>query len=512
MKIINIIYLIILVVFSSCEDYLEKVPNYSAYAEGYFDSEKAAQESRIGLYAKMWLRGHDSNDRPIYNRYLTDNRYTLDATTDQLYAQYDWGASKSIYQGIITPETGGLVSGFYKEAFSVIAAANDHIANVGAMSDDLFENMTKEAYLADARFLKAFYYFYLTELYGGVPLYKEKIANNDLDAYEIAKSSKAEIVEYILSELDIAINSLPEKSYDGFITKGAAQALKAKILLQNGQWQLAANAAEEVIKSGQFSLDPDYFNLFIKKGQANSNEIIFASEFQYPDVAHSLTRTLVHSSGGTPRQEFVDQYLMSDGLAVGVSSLESADYQNRDPRFYLSIYPENHDWYDAIGKLVKYEPTQTGWYIKKYFDRDITDDNSIHVGGSSEQSIIHLRYADVLLMYAEAKYELGQFDQTVYDQTIKLIRNRVGMANVNVDTMQDTDKFNLIKYERNIELAFEGHRRFDLLRWGELGETIVTLTDPLGVAIVWKDHFTLWPFTNSELNLNPNLVQNLGYN
>ena len=497
MKKYKILTLLLLVIFSSCEDYLEKNPNYRASAEGYFVSEKAAQESRIGMYTKN-------------SYYLLDGRYVLDATTDQLYAQYDWGSALSIVRGLVTPEVGGVVKEFYEDAYEMIAAANDHIANIDGMDDGLFSDMTKEQYKADARFFKAFYYFYLTEAYGGVPLYKEKVEN--IEDYEVAQTPKSEIVTYILSELDLAIAALPQKGYDGYISKGAAQALKAKILLQNGRWQDAANAARAVINSGVFSLDPDYFNLFIKKGQASTSGIIFASEFKYPEVAHSMTRTLVHSSGGTPRQEFVDSYLMADGLPLGQSPLDGSDYQNRDPRFELSVYPEDHDWFDANGDRVMYEPTSTGWLIKKFFDRDITDANSIHIHGTSEQSIIHLRYADVLLMYAEAMQMTGQFDQGVYDQTIKLIRDRVGMGNVSVAGMSGTQKLDLIKYERNVELAFEGHRRFDLLRWGELGSTIQSLTDPVGISMTWNDHFAVWPFTDSEMNLNENLDQNPGYN
>ena len=496
MKKHNIFLLLILGIFFSCEDYLDKYPNYKPSAEGYFINEKAAQESRIGLYTR-------------FSSLYTDNRYQLDATVDQLHAQYDWGAAASINRGIVAPETGGVIWSLYADGFWAIAAANDHIANVSGMADNLFSDLTKEHYLADARFIKAFNYFYMTEAYGGVPLYKEKVET--IDGHKIKQSSKAEIVEYILQDLDLAIEALPTQSYNGYINKGAALALKAKIHLANGQWQQAADAAEEVINSGVFDLDPDYFNLFIKKGQAGSQEIIFASEYQYPERAHSLTRTLVHSSGGTPRQEFVDSYLMADGLPLGVSPLDGSNYQNRDPRFELSIYPENHDWYDASGNQVKYEPTQTGWYIKKYFDRDLTDENSIHIHGTSEQSIIHLRYADVLLMYAEAKHKLGQFNQSVYDETIKLIRDRVGMGNVDVSGMSDTEKMELIMYERNVELAFEGQRRFDLLRWGILGETIQSLTDPVGLTITWEDHFAVWPFVYSELNLNPNLDQNNGY-
>ncbi|MCG8516176.1 MAG: RagB/SusD family nutrient uptake outer membrane protein, partial [Halanaerobiales bacterium] len=161
MKRYTILSLLILVIFCSCEDYLEKTPNYQASAEGYFINEKAAQESRIGLYTK-------------HSDYFLDGRYMLDATTDQLMAQYNWGSALSIARGIVTPETGGVIEEFYEEAYVMIAAANDHIANIDGMDDGLFSNMTKDEYKADARFFKAFYYFYLTETYDGVPLYKEK--------------------------------------------------------------------------------------------------------------------------------------------------------------------------------------------------------------------------------------------------------------------------------------------------------------------------------------------------
>ncbi len=491
-----LIILLSLIVFSACEDYLDKKPNDEPLTQGYFISEKAAQESRIGIYA----RRIDA---------FTDEKYQWDCITDQLYAQHNWGAATSIYRGVITPETGGLVSNFYGGAYSIIAVANDHIANVEEMDSTLFEKLPKERYLADARFFKAFYYFYLTECYGGVPLYKHRMET--IDEYKIKQSEKSEIVEYILGELELAIKVLPEESYKGYITKGAAQALKAKILLHNNRWEEAADVAEAVIKSGKFRLDPDYFDLFIKKGQTSSTEIIYASEFQYPEVAHSLTRWLVNSAGGTPRQEFVDSYLMADGLEAGESLLDSSAYKNRDPRLYLTVRMPDDIWLDKEGVPVPFEQTQTGYYIKKFFDEDITDVNSIRNLETSEQSIIHLRYADVLLMYAEAKFRLNQFDQSIYEQTIELIRKRVGMGNVDVTTMSDPEKFKLIRYERSIELAFEGHRYFDLKRWDLLKETILSLTDPVGGSIRWEDHFMLWPFSSKERNLNPNLEQNFGY-
>ena len=208
------------------------------------------------------------------------------------------------------------------------------------------------------------------------------------------------------------------------------------------------------------------------------------------------------SSNANPRQEFVDSYLMSDGLAPGVSTLDSSNYQNRDPRFYHTIYPQNDPWANG-----KYEPTPTGWYVKKFFDPAITDAEFITKLGTSDQDIVQIRYADVLLIYAEAMHRLGSFDQGVYDETIGLIRTRAGMAQADVTTMSDDQKFNLINYERSVELAFEGHRHFDLKRWGLLDDALQSLTDPLGFTIRWEDHYMLWPFSDRELRLNTNLDQ-----
>jgi hypothetical protein len=497
----NIIRLLfLLVIFSSCEeDFLEKAPNYAPSVGTYFISEDAAQEARIGVYS-----------RTASVQYLQQVVFAWDGMTDQLFDQYNSWKELSVARGELNPSIGGIVSGFYADAYKVIAAANDLIKNIGAMDDDLFEDLTKEHYIADAQFFKAYFYFYLTELYGGVPLYKSSL--NSIEESKVAKTSKAEIVEYILNELDVAIANLPTGSFDGYIKKGTAQTLKAKILLHNERWSEAAAVANEVILSGDFDLHPDYFDIFIKKGQPGNKEIIFSSDYKYPEFAHNLTRFLVHSAHAVPRHEFVNSYLMTDGLPPGVSSLDSSNYQNRDPRLYMSVRLPSDIWYDDNGAPINWEPTWTGFYMFKFLDPLLNDASSIHNHGTSEQSIVHLRYADLLLMYAEAKFQLGEFDQAVADQTINLIRARSGMATVtDVASLSNSEKFDLIKYERNIELAFERHHFFDLKRWGILGETLLSLADPAGVTMVWHDYFNLWPFSNSELILNPNLVQNTGY-
>jgi hypothetical protein len=482
----------------SCAD-MDLNPNDRASSETYFRSEAEIQNARIGLY-------HSHANNGLFNGRVTE----WDGMTDQLYDSKNFDGENNVFRGSLDAATGGIVSSFYGNAYKVIASANDLIKYAEATDDNLFTKRTKAQYIADAQFFKAYYYFYLTELYGGVPLYKEAL--KDIESAKIKQSGKAEILEYILQELDKAIAALEDGPYQGYANKGAAKTLKGKILLHSERWSEAATVLEEVINSGQYQLAPKYDEMFWKKGQPNS-EMILASEFKYPEFAHSMSRELVHSAMSVPRQEFVDSYLMIDGKPVGESSLDGSDYQNRDPRFYMTVRLPDEIWYDADGAPVSWEPSLTGgYYMKKFLDPDLNTMNDLHIGSTSEQGIIHLRYADVLLMYAEAKFRTGGLTQDVVDKTINPIRNRVGMATVtDVAAMTDAQKLALIKYERSIELAFERHHFFDLRRWNEYASTILSLDDPLGLQCVWRDHFQLWPFSESELILNPNLDQNPGY-
>jgi hypothetical protein len=493
-----ILSVVALACFTACAD-MDLNPNDRPSAGSYFRSETEIQHARIGLY-----QSHASNG------YFNGSVYNWDGMTDQAYDQYSWNAETSVMRGILNPSTGGIVSGFYSNAYKVISTANDLVKFVDATDDALFVNRTKAQYIADAQFFKAYYYFYLTELYGGVPLYREALA--DIESAKIKQSGKAEILEYILQELDRAIAAIEDGPYQGYVNKGAAKTLKGKILLHNERWPEAATTLEEVINSGQYQLAPGYDEMFFKKGQPNA-EIILASEFQYPAFAHSMARELVHSAGSVPRQEFVDSYLMADGKPVNESSLDGSNYQNRDPRFYMTVRLPDDVWYDDTGAPINWEPSLTGgYYMKKFLDPELNTEMRVHQGGTSEQGIIHLRYADVLLMYAEAKFRTSGFTQDIADKTVNLIRNRAGMAPAtNVDGMTEAQKWALIKYERSIELAFERHHFFDLRRWNEYGATIVALQDPIGVQPIWKEDFKLWPFSESELILNPNLDQNPGY-
>jgi hypothetical protein len=489
--------IVVMICLSSCAD-MDLSPNDRASSDTYFRSEAEIQHARVGLYQAHASRGS-----------FNGNFYIWDGMTDQTYNQY--GVETNVMRGVLDASTGGVVSDFYGDAYRVIATANDLIKYAEATDDNLFINRTKAQYIADAQFFKAYYYFYLTELYGGVPLYKEAL--KDIESAKVKQSSKAEILEYILSELDRAIAALEDGEYKGYANKGAAKTLKGKILLYNERWAEAAAVLEEVINSGHYRLAPKYDEMFWKKGQPNS-EIILISEFQYPVFTHSVGRSLVHSAMAVPRQEFVDSYLMADGKPVGESSLDGSDYRNRDPRFYMTVRLPSDIWYDVDGAPVAWEPSYTGgYYMKKFLDPDLNTMNDLHIANTSDQGIIHLRYADVLLMYAEAKFRTGGLTQDVVDKTINPIRDRVGMAKVtDVAGMTDAQKLSLIKYERSIELAFERHHFFDLRRWNEYASTILSLNDPIGLQPVWKEHFRLWPFRESELILNPNLDQNPGYN
>ena len=204
----------------------------------------------------------------------------------------------------------------------------------------------------------------------------------------------------------------------------------------------------------------------------------------------------------------MDIYQCTDGLSISESPLydETTPYENRDPRLKQSIQVE--PWI-LNGEVIQQEATITGYIIQKGIDKEI---GQIGYDVQYDNDIVHLRYADVLLMYAEAKNEASGADQTVYD-AVNEVRGRSNMpaleAGLSKEEMREK-----IRFERRVELAFEGHRYLDLKRWGNIAE-VLSLVDEPGKGIgglKFEPHHYNWPFPLSEMDVNPELDQKSGYN
>ncbi len=371
---------------------------------------------------------------------------------------------------------------------------------------------------AEVLFLRSFYYFYLTEFYGDVPLILHSYTlNNPL----LPKSPKDTIVNQILNDLNTAISYLPNTAYtDGHIVQGTALLLKAKIYLYNSDYQDAATLTQQIIQSDLFKLYPDYYTLFLHSGQGSNNtEIMFSVRYLSPNDENQSNIQWGWYLGVQPFQNLVDEYECTDGLPISQSPLydPAHPYNNRDPRLNATIMvpgssygfgPDGDAEWDQRRVLIQ-KPLL--YNIRKYVDSTI---QGVSASQHCENDVVLLRYADVLLTYAEAQNEVAGPDASVY-AAVNQVRARVSMpplpGGLSQSNMRDR-----IRHERRIEFAFESQRWLDLKRWNLAEQKINAIgTDQSPVKYIFQSNNYLWPFPQSEVDYykahGSDLGQNPGY-
>ncbi len=366
----------------------------------------------------------------------------------------------------------------------------------------------------EVRFLRAFFYFELVKRYGGVPII-EKPIDLDENYKNINRNSLADCINFIVNECDSTANMLPVNYSDsdlGRVTKGAALALKSRVLLyaasdlfnasgnenselvslsgdRSAKWQAAADAAKALIDmdGSGYTLAGNYTNLF---RTYNSSEIILArrsgSSNRF-EKAHYPVGYDLGNSGTTPSQNLVDDYEMTDGSKFDWNNPDHAanPYSNRDPRLKYTILTNNTQfkgrpvecWVGGLDGPGKPRATKTGYYLNKYVDPNL----DLLQNKTSVHTWILIRLAEIYLNYAEAlnEYQPGHPDIKKYVDMVRQ-RNGVNMPPI-PDGLSQSEMSDRIRNERRIELAFEGHRFWDVRRW-MIGTT--TLNKPLkGVKI-----------------------------
>lgn len=498
-KIKFIIYSITVFIFVSCsEEFLEKHPLDKLSSANFWETEQDARMALTGVYSRLL------ND--TYNW----RRTRWDVLSGNVCMR-GGGAFTKLSLGIIESTSGGMISQAYENCYKGISACNIFLDNVDNVTID---ESLKNQYKAEVLFLRALHYFTLVEFYGGVPVYTKPPT---IEEAKIKQSTKEEVTELILSDLEFAVNNLPNVVYDGHAVKGSALALKAKVLLHNERWEEAAATANQIIQDGIFSLYDNYPNLFLTVGQNNNPEIIFSTRYLNPDVyTHMSGYDISNGYEGNyfPTQDFVDCFECIDGLPISSSPLYNPEEdfrKNRDPRLDYSVRLASEPIVSSSGvEGLGADASTTGYRGKKYLNPEILPwSYSIR----SDQDHILLRYAGVLLMYAEAKNEIDGPDESVYN-AINAVRAREG---VNMPPLPDglskSEMRERIMNERRVEFGLEGMRYFDLRRWKTAETVLPQLTEPQsGLPLVFEapKHY-LFPFPESELLKNPNLVQNPGY-
>jgi hypothetical protein len=435
----------------------------------------------------------------------------------------------------------------------------------------------REWFLAQARFLRAFYNAELLRRWGGYPLIKRSLsADEDLN---FPRNTYDECVDYIVGLCDEAAGVLPVSYANaqlGRVTKGSALALKARVLLyaasplfndsskpddhpergryDPAKWERAADAAAAVINlkdnnnNAVHALFGNYANLYITNNADYHKEAMLVKMRANGNDIERLNGpvSITNGEGGTcPTLDLVNDYEMIDGTAFDWNNpAHAADpFAGRDPRFALNILYNGASWMNNMtietfegGKdKVGNRATRTSFYLCKFLNVNARWTGTT---GTSPHLFPLIRYAEILLDYAEAMNEAygPDVDPRNYGMTardaVQLIRARAGLTanrdlSLNVAVGDRTEMREAIRHERRIELAFEEHRHYDVRRW-KIAEDVFnrpvsglkitkredgsfSFTPETLESRVFTSRMYLWPFPQSEINKNPELIQNTGW-
>jgi len=554
---INYIIILFLLIFSGC--------NYL-----YFD-ESTGQP-------KDWYYEYFNNLKSlvtfgyvnIYQDFGVINGAMLDCGTDDAEYVYSNAQVQSLNNGSWSAFK--TVDPRWTESYKAICSMNDFLATYDfkklerfKYSQNYVDDLRQARYYPfEARILRVYHFFELAKRYGDIPMPLKVLTREE--ANTIGKTPFDDVISFIVKECNSVMDSLPVRwdapgfnGETGRFTKGAVMALKSRALLYAasplfnqgnniGKWIQAAQAANDLINTGFYSLEPINKNIF-NTIEANSKEIILTDRNPQSNDFEKNNFPIGYqggASGNTPTQNLVDAYQTITGYDVTLNSNgwvsndplfdPKAPYARRDPRFYQTVLYDNAQWkgrpIEVFRNGLDAPPitgaSTTGYYLKKYVVESVN--LSPAVNSTAFHHWIIYRYADILLSYAEAMNEaygptgLGGSFTTTALAALNQIRTRAQMpvyAGLSKDQFREA-----LKRERRVELAFEGHRFWDVRRW-MIGESTqkningVSITkDGLGAKTytftnvdsrVWDNKMNLFPIPQQETYINKNLAQNPGW-
>lgn len=530
----NLLYLVIsLCLLSACD--VDRISETSLSDGSFWKNERDLRAATNYLYT-----------------YLPGLLVTSDNWSDDGFAT----APNSISDGSrLAPAT----SGDYSTPYRMIRAASNIVEKASLAESAGVPSQTVNIYIAEARFFRAWAYFQLVQKFGDVPLILG-LLKEDAPELMAPRTPKDQVYEAIYADLDYAIAKLPTPTARGAagygrITNTAALAFKARIALFEGtrskfhqygdpnkHLSLAVAAAKAVMESGEHQLFNSYFGLFQYEGEGRQNrENILVRQYGRSvadDISGYNCGTLINGATNATKA-LVDAYLMKDGLPIEVSPLYtipatfSETFNNRDERLKATIMKAGDPYFYSVPFLA---PTLV-YHTTAYCPRKFVDAHTVGTGVTFIDYPI-IRYAEVLLTYAEALYELnGSISDADLNTSINLLRARADLPDLSNAFVQDNGLHmrNELRRERRVELAMEGFRYWDLIRWKtaetELPKAILgsyffakepgfstaspKLTPDKYILLQSsanrrfdpaKDY--LWPLPVNELALNPQLVQN----
>lgn len=517
-------------------------------------------------------------DRPVQNSEQWTDNFTYRNThrIDLLYGTFNdgnWEAAQ-----------------LWQQAYKLIARANALLEHIDERAIGVSPEKIDQ-FKAQAYFSRASKYAELISYYGDV-VYLDKYVTVS-EATQMSRTPKEDVIPLVYADFDKAIELLPTRYKTGEtirFTKGAAMAMKARFALYMSDWEVAATAAKQCIDLGEYKLDREFSDIFLSTTKfTDSDELIYVLPRSIANntvvdtwlVNNQLPRNAGGYAAACPSWDLLASFICTDGLPIDESPLfdPKEPFKNRDPRLAKTIvefgsrhmgfeynpHPEATEVFNYnTGKEQTNQDTravnQYASYNGLIWKKGI-DETWIENGKMVESDYIIMRYADVLLMYAEAKIELNQIDESVLN-AINQVRARGFETSVEnhslypaITTTNQSELRKAVRLERRVEFANEGLRYMDLIRWrlaskalntknyglvyptSELVDKVVSKNlwfwastpkiDEDGIADfsemeqagqiavlsqrVWEERQYLWPIYTTELEGCPNIQQNPGY-
>lgn len=462
---------------AGCDGLLEEDPRGVLAPDQFFNQAAEADQAVLGIYQNLFSNANFGRDFGVLGDWGTD----LFHPASRIVSAFRWLLTYNLDGNTVQD----LVDN-WREYYRAVGDANLAISRISAMENISAER--KAQLVGEAKFLRALYYYYLTNMWGDVPMWLEELSVEEVR--DLPRTPVGEVRAQILKDLQEAGQVLPS-SYEadelGRATQWAAKTLMAKTYLQMHDWQNARDVAREIIDNSPHRLLETHCAVFDHQNEFN-DEIIFTVNY----VENLLQTT--RSNRFTPRRQ--------DERNVKSAELGGFGFYSLYPG-YAELFSED-DLRRPCSVATEIDGTSLNWiYMPKWWDISNPRPNRGY-------NFIVFRLADVYLMLAEAENELnGPAAAYAY---INPIRERAGLPPLAGLTQEQFRE--ALQTERALELGGEGHRRWDLIRWGELVEAVQSVDDfPLNphAAANIQPHHVLFPIPAEEIAKNPNLTQNPGY-
>jgi hypothetical protein len=474
-----------LVATISCNSFLDPKPKDVLAPENFYRSSSDATAAVNGVY--------ESNK---WNHWL-GYWYMSDIAGDDINASANFGSDGHRMAEYSFDATEGTIDGPWSGGYGLINRAN---AVIDRVPDITMDETLKARIIGEAKYLRATAYFDLVRFYGDVPLIEHEVKS--LTNLNVSRTASASVYALIIADLTAAVASLPT-SYSGNdlgrATKGAAQTLLAKVYLTKGDYANAAATTGAIISSGRYALNAVWkANFSVSKELTNPESIFEVNYDAQLDPGAGSIMNLFSLPDGFPGGDAYGLMFLTPSL---VTSYAANDQRGNHGTFMLSPYT------DALNRTSTWSVPQ-GAAFDKYLDETSSQNMNSRSWVQQDNNWVVSRFADVLLMHAEAVNEGGPAGPMSATVALDSVRHRAGLASTTA--VGQVALRQAIRDERRKEFVFEGQRWFDLSRWNILDAALRAKQTEMGY-VVRGARSNLYPIPQQEIDINPNLTQNPGW-